>query len=155
MAARSTAVRSAQARQAPAGVKRPPRRSELGVVDRRSLLERARRRQARVLVGLSGAVLAGALTIAAGGHALLVSEQYRADGLQASLASAIATQQSLQAERAYLETPSRILRLAKERFKMVTPAGVTYLPPVNPGETVAQAHRSKTARKSPVRSASR
>ncbi len=144
MAARSSAVR-----QQSASAKKPQRHSQLGVVDRRHLLERARRRQARLLVTLSGAVLAGALTVAAGGHALLTSEQYRADGLQSSLASAIATQQSLQAERAALETPSRILRLAKERFKMVTPTGVTYLQPVNPGETVAQAHQSHAARKSP------
>lgn len=140
MATRSTALR-----QAPAGARRQQPRSSLGVVDRRQLLEHAKARQARVLLALSGGVLAGALTIAAAGHALLASSQYRADGLQQAVSSAVATEQNLQAERAALETPSRVLALAKGRFKMVEPSGVTYLSPVNPGESVYQAHRASPA----------
>jgi hypothetical protein len=144
MAARSNAVR--QAASAPKKQSRPAR---LGVVDRRNVLDRARRRQARVLISLSGVVLAGALTVAAAGHALLASSQYQADGLQGALSTAIATQQNLQAEKSLLDTPSRILGLAEHKYKMVTPSGVTYLQPVNPGETVEQAHTPASPRKSP------
>ena len=117
---------------------RPP----LGVVDRRHALERARRRQARVLLLVSGIVVAAALTIAAAGHALVAATQIRADNLQSQLAAAVAAQQNLQLERAQLETPSRVLALAEHRFKMTAPSGVTYLEPVNPGETVLQAQEA-------------
>lgn len=143
------AARSSTVRQQGAAPKRAERRSPLGVVDRRRELERAQRRQVRLLVTLSGAVLAGALTVAAAGHALLASEQYQADGLQQALAGAVSTQQNLQAERAALERPSRILHLATTKFKMVTPSGATYLEPVKVGKTVEQAHQQTAARKSP------
>jgi cell division protein FtsL len=123
--------------------RRPSRaRPPLGVVDRRGAVERGRRRQARVLFFVSGAILAIALTVAAAGHALLASTQVNADTLQGELAQAVATQQNLQLERAQLETPSRVLAFAEHRLRMVAPSGVTYLQPVDPGETVLQAHES-------------
>lgn len=126
----------------------------LGVVDRKNLLERARRRQARVLVTLSGCIIAGSLAVAAGGQALLAASQVRADALQTQVASALATQQNEQATRAQLETPTRILYYAEHRFKMVAPSGVTYLPPVNPGESVAAAHAPATVASPHAHSAS-
>lgn len=123
----------------------PARRQAIGVVDRRQVLERARRRQARVLLSLSAVIVAVALGIAAAGHAMLAAEQVRADSLRADVASATATQQNLQLRRAELETPSRVLSIAEHRFKMVAPTGVTYLQPVNPGQSVEQASRAKAA----------
>lgn len=145
MAARGSALRhQPPERQRARRSDEPARRGRpappLGVVDRQAALERARRRQSRLLLVASGAVLAGALTAAAAAHALLAATQIRADGLQSQLASAVATQQNLQLQRADLETPARVLWLAEHRFKMVSPSGVSYLQPVNPGETVQQAH---------------
>lgn len=140
MAANSSAVRRAGTRPALRPAKETP---SFGVVDRRNVLERAMRRQSRVLLLLSGGVLAGALTVAAAGHALLAASQVRADNLQSSVASAVATQQNLELQRAKLETPSRVLSLAQKRFKMVAPSGITYLQPVDPGESVEQAHEAQ------------
>jgi hypothetical protein len=114
--------------------------AELGVLDRRHVLERARRRQARVLVALSASLVAVAFVLVAAGHALLASDQVAADTMNSNLAAAIATQQNDQLIRAELEAPSRILSIAESGLKMVTPASVTYLPPVNPGPSVAEAH---------------
>ena len=150
MATRGSALRQSSAARLPAG--RPgqgkaaqPRKPPLGVVDRRHVLDRARRRQARVLFAVSGAVVAGALTVAAAGHALVAASTVQADGLQSQLTGALATQQNLLTERATLETPGRVLSLAEHRFKMVAPSGVTYLQPVNPGPSVLQAHESRAA----------
>ncbi|MHB1986857.1 MAG: FtsB/FtsL family cell division protein [Acidimicrobiales bacterium] len=148
MATKSAALR--QNRAPDAGVHRPAGRpadsakTPLGIVDRRQLLSRARRRQTRVLLVLSGAVLATALTIAAAGHAMLAASQIQTDGLQASLAGAVATQQNLQLQRAELGTPSRVLSIAEHRYKMVWPSNVTYLQPVNPGVSVEQAHEPRS-----------
>lgn len=135
---------AAEARRGSSAEERRP--ASLGVVDRRQLLERARRRQARVLFFLSGSILAAALALAAAGHALLASEQVRADGLQAKVAASLATEQNRLLERAELETPSRVLAIATQRFKMVTPSHVTYLQPVNPGPSVEAVHGGDAAR---------
>jgi cell division protein FtsL len=122
-----------------------PRREarRLEVLDRRHLRARAERRQVRVLVTLSGLVLVGALVIVAAGHALLASDQVRVDSINSAVASALAKEQNLQLERAELESPSRVLAIAKTELKMVTPSSVVYLPPVNPGESVAAAHEAR------------
>ncbi len=137
--ARAPGRRGEQSR--PARTSRPP----LGVVDRAATLERARQRQARVLFLVSGLVMAGALTVAAAGHALLAATQIRSDTLSGQLANALTTQQDLQLQRAELETPSRVLRLAETRLKMSSPAGITYIQPVDPGESVLQAHEPAAA----------
>jgi cell division protein FtsL len=134
-AAEREAVRRAE--PARSGRSRPA----LGVVDRQAAIDRARRHQSRVLLALSGGILASALTAAAAFHAVLAVTQIRADNLRSELATAVARQQNLQLERADLEAPGRVLWLAEHRFKMVAPGQVTYLEPVNPGETVEQAHR--------------
>ncbi|MGO9558931.1 MAG: hypothetical protein ACLPQS_12895 [Acidimicrobiales bacterium] len=139
--ARQTAPAAGRSRQ---GAAQPAKsaRPALGVIDRRHVLDRARRRQARALCLLSGGILAGALTVAAAGHAMLAATQLHDDAVQSQLASATATEQNLLVQRAQLETPSRVLNLAEERFKMVAPTGVTYLQPVNPGMSVEQAHEA-------------
>lgn len=144
MATRSAALATpptGTARRArPAAKPARPARARLGVVDRRRLEARASRRQATALFALSGVVLALALAVAAAGHALLAADQIQADTLQSQVATAIGTQQNLELERAQLERPGRVLTIAEDRLKMIEPHSVTYLQPVDPGETVAQAH---------------
>lgn len=123
----------------------PRSRPALGVVDRRHALERARRRQARLLVLLAAAVVAAGLTIAAFGHAMLAATQVRADTLAAQLNKALAVQQNLELEKANLETPTRILSIAEHRLKMVAPSGVSYLEPVSTGPTVLQVEKAQGA----------
>lgn len=115
---------------------------KLGVLDRRNLLERARRRQARLLVVLAAALVGGSLGVAAVSHAVLAGQQIQLDNLQSQVSSTLQTQQNLQLRRAELSTPSRVLRIAEQRYHMVSPGPTTYLKPVNPGETVYQAHRA-------------
>jgi hypothetical protein len=69
----------------------------------------------------------------------------RSDTLQSEIAAALQVQQDDQLQKAELVAPARILTIAETHLHMVTPAAVTYLPPVNPGETVAQAHHDASA----------
>ncbi|HEV8065839.1 MAG TPA: hypothetical protein VGP46_13440 [Acidimicrobiales bacterium] len=144
MATRDAAVRDAgspRARQAdPAGAGARKARPQLGVLDRRHVLERARRRQARALLMLSALCIAVPLMVAALGHALVAADQVKADGLQTQISSALQTQQNLQLQRAQLTAPTRILSIAENTLHMVTPPAVTYLAPVNPGKSVLQSH---------------
>ncbi len=145
MATRSSALERPAGRPAGRRGEGEPRgkaRPELGVVDQRHALQRARRRQARALYFLSGGVLAAALTVAAAGHAMLAATQLRSDTLQSQLAGAVSTEQNLELRKAVLESPSRVMSLAEHRYKMVAPSGVTYLQPVDPGESVLQAHEA-------------
>lgn len=112
----------------------------LGVVDgRRRLAARAARRQAAVLRTLSLLVVVAALGITAAAHTLVASDQQRIDGLQAQLSGTLATQQQLRLTRAGLESPARVLSIARRSLGMVTPGSVEYLAPVDPGPSVAQA----------------
>jgi hypothetical protein len=113
---------------------------DLGLLDRSHVVARARRRQARMLIALAFACLAIPLVLAAVGHAIVASDQVRSDGLQTQIAQALQTQQDYQLQKAELVAPTRILSIAETHLRMVTPASVTYLSPVNPGESVAQAH---------------
>lgn len=142
MATTGAAAANAPSRGRTAPTRRSPDKAAPGldVLDRRHLLERARRRQARALLTLSALLVGVALVLAAAGHALLASDQVRADALSSTLSAAIATQQDEQTQRAQLEAPSRILSIAEHGLKMVTPASVTYLAPVDPGPSVAEAH---------------
>lgn len=123
----------------------------LGVLDRQHLRERAEHRHVRVLVALSAAVLAAALLLVAGGRALVASGQVRVDSLQTEVAAALAREQNLQLERAQLESPSRVLRIAETALGMVTPSSVVYLSPVDPGQSVFAAHRVAHGSSSPRR----
>ncbi|MGD0082287.1 MAG: hypothetical protein ABSD78_03710 [Acidimicrobiales bacterium] len=142
MATRSAALRQTSKSRAaqPAARPTPEARPDLGVLDRRQVVARARRRQARALVFLAGACLAIPLVFSAVGHALVASDQVRSDALQGQIATALQTQQDYQLQKAELLAPTRILSIAETHLHMATPAAVVYLRPVNPGETVAQAH---------------
>jgi hypothetical protein len=118
---------------------------ELGVLNGDHVLGRARRRQSRALITLAVAFVAAPLVLAALGHALVASDQVRSDALQTQVAQSLQVQQDLQLQKAELVAPSRILTIAETRLHMVTPTAVTYLPPVNPGETVAEAHEPSSA----------
>ncbi len=119
-------------------------RPELDVVDQRAIAERSRRRQARFLLSLAALFIAGPLVLAALGRAIVASDQVRSDGLQSQIAQALQVQQDYQLQKAELVAPARVLAIAEKRLHMVTPTQVTYLRPVNPGESVAQAHRPAT-----------
>jgi hypothetical protein len=113
---------------------------DLGLLDHSHVVARTRRRQVRRLIALASACIAIPLVLAAVGHAIVASDQVRSDGLQTRIAQALQTQQDYQLQKAELVAPTRILSIAETHLHMVTPASVTYLAPVNPGESVAQAH---------------
>lgn len=119
-------------------------RPELDVVDQRAVKERSRRRQARVLLTLAALCVAGSLVLAALGRAIVASDQVRSDGLQSQIAQALQVQQDYQLQKAELVAPARVLSIAETSLHMVSPPQVTYLRPVDPGESVAQAHRPPT-----------
>lgn len=157
MASRSASIaeRARQSRSRP--VEHPERGHvpDLGVLDRRRLVARAHRRQARALTTLGAACVAGSLLLAGFGRAIVTSDQVRADALQSQVAQALQTQQDLQLQKAELVSPSRILAIAQTRLHMVSPGAVTYLAPVKVGQTVAQAHEPGTSRSSSHRHAAR
>jgi hypothetical protein len=143
MATRSAALKQPpeKARSAQPARKAPEARPALGVVDRRHLLERARRRQAVALFVLAALCIAGPLLVSALANALVATDQVRSDSLQTQIASALQTQQELQLKRAQLMSSPDIFSVAETHLHMVFPRTVTYLPAVNPGESVAQAHQ--------------
>lgn len=145
MASRTASVAPSAASPRRQGEERPESVApELDVLDRRHLVARAHRRQARVLMTLAALCLAGSLVLAALGHALVASDQVRSDALQSQIAQALQVQQDYQLQKAELVAPARILAIATTGLHMVTPKAVTYLTPVNPGESVAQAHEPAT-----------
>jgi cell division protein FtsL len=113
-------------------------RSRLTVVTARKLALRARRRRSRLLYAAAGAILAGALLLVVAGQALVASQQVRLDNLQSELSSAVQSNANLQLDRAELAAPTRILAIAEHTLKMVSPARVTYLTPVDPGPSLEQ-----------------
>ncbi len=106
------------------------------VLDAASLAERNRLRRSRQILALAGLILFGGLGAIAGTQSLVTSQQVTLDTARQQLASAITTEQQLQATRAQLEAPARILRLAERNLHMVQPAQVTYLVPVKAGPTL-------------------
>jgi hypothetical protein len=73
------------------------------------------------------------------GQALVASQQVHLDNLRSQLQSATATNDNLELQRAQLAAPQQLLQIAENKLRMVSPAGVTYLRPVNPGPSVAEA----------------
>ena len=145
MASTPSALKREAASPRRATGKSEPTPQSLGVVDRRRVVERARRRQARMLLVVSAGLVSVALVVAAAGHALLAATQLRADNLQSAVSGALTTEQNLEVQRATLETPSRILAIAEQRLKMVLPSGVAYLEPVSTGPSVLRAHEAGSA----------
>lgn len=115
-------------------VERPARR--FAVLDRQSLAARSATRQARALGVLAGVVVAGALGLIAATQSLVASQQVRLDGARQQLATAVANEQQLQATRARLASPARVLQIAEADLRMVSPAQVIYLAPVPTGPTL-------------------
>ena len=112
--------------------------SQIGFVGR---ARRSRRRPAmayRPLVATTAivAVMGGflALLFVAGFKSVLVSGQHDVDTLQARLTAGREQGQTLRMEVARLESPDRILRVAKGRLGMVPPPTRIYLEAVLPGD---------------------
>ena len=108
---------------------------------------RRARRGALVLRGIGVALVLGALVVAAAAHAVVARDQSRLDSLQSQVASALGTEQTLQMSRAELQAPLRVLGIAEHHLKMVAPPSVTYLSPVDPGPSVAEAQAAAAARR--------
>ena len=124
----------AQATRAAAPARRPGSggRAALSVLDRKALLERARRRRARLLLVVSGLVLTGALGMVAAAQGVVTTQQLHLDRLDQQLAQAVAKTQTLEVTRARLDAPSRVLAVAEHRLHMATPPSITYLSPAAP-----------------------
>ncbi|MGO9962316.1 MAG: hypothetical protein ACLPUG_02670 [Acidimicrobiales bacterium] len=137
----STAARALPAHEP--GTSRPsetgPARPRLDVVQRRRAAARSVRRRVNLLHGLGVMFVVGALAVTAAAHTFVASDQQRLDVLKSQLSQALATQQNLQLTRAELESPVRVLAIAERVLGMVPPVSVTYLAPVDPGPSVAQA----------------
>ena len=131
----STGARAAPAREPAA----PRPRPELDVVDRRRAAARSSRRKASTLRGLGVMFVVGAMAVTAAAHTFVASYQERIDTVQGQLTATLAEQQDLQLTRAELESPARVLAIAEHRLGMIAPQSVVYLPPANPGPSVAQA----------------
>jgi len=80
------------------------------------------------LVGV-GMVIAALLALAVM-HALLIGGQVRLDGVRGDVASETEAVRRLELRVAELESPDRVLEVARERLGMVQPAEVGYLLPV-------------------------
>jgi len=99
------------------------------------------------LVGV-GMVIAALLALAVM-HALLIGGQVRLDGVRSEVASETEAIRRLELRVAELESPDRVLRVARERLGMVQPAEVGYLLPVGvegaPAEPVRVAAAERPA----------
>lgn len=91
----------------------------------------ARPRRSPVVPALvaAGIVLVALFALAAM-HALLISGQFRLDGLRQDAASETEKIRRLELRVAQLEAPERVLGAARDRLGMVEPDQVGYLPPV-------------------------
>lgn len=139
-------ARAAQRRSAAAGETRRKERPSLSVLDRKVLARRARQRRERLLLAVSGLVVAGALGLVAAGQGVVTSQQEHLDTLHQQIATAVTRTQALQLQKARLAAPSRILAIAESKLHMVTPSKVTYLVPVtspasSPGGTTGGRRR--------------
>ncbi|MGA3214546.1 MAG: hypothetical protein ABSD97_02510 [Acidimicrobiales bacterium] len=141
--AASSAARARQGAE-PEDLKAP--RPRLDVVDRRLRASRTLRRQANLLRTLGVMAVVGALAITAAAHTFVASDQQRIDTMQAQVTQVLAEQQDLQLSRAELESPLRVLKIAEKQLGMVSPGSVSYLAPVNPGPSVAQAGAAAAAK---------
>lgn len=91
----------------------------------------ARPRRSPVVPALvaAGIVLVALFALAAM-HALLISGQFRLDGLRQDASSETEKIRRLELRVAQLEAPDRVLGAARDRLGMVEPDQVGYLPPV-------------------------
>ncbi len=105
------------------------------VLGQRELALRARRRRTARLLTLSVGLVVAAMLAVAAAQALVAERQVRLDAIEQQLGAAVAQEQGLQATRASLEAPTRVLRIA-ERAGMTMPRRITNLEPVDPGPSV-------------------
>jgi cell division protein FtsB len=90
----------------------------------------APRRSAAVPALVGVAMVIGALLALAVMHALLIGGQVRLDGMHRDIAAETESIRRLELRVAELESPDRVLDVARERLGMVQPAEVGYLLPV-------------------------
>ncbi len=135
----------------PAAPRRAPARARFAILDQRALQDQRQQRRARVLLAIAGLCLAFAFGAVAIGQSMVASNQLRIDLARQGLVAAIAQQQQLQLERAQLESPERILAIARSKLHMVQPAQVTYLAPVNPGPSLAAMRAPSAGPRAPGR----
>lgn len=115
--------RAAAPRPSPRPARRPGR--HLRPVERPG----ARRSPAVPALVAVGIVIAALLALAVM-HALLIGGQVRLDGLRRDVASETEAIRRLELRVAELESPDRVLDVARDRLGMVQPAEVGYLLPV-------------------------
>ena len=111
----------------------------IGAVQRRGRQRRSTGRSPLALAGVLAATGAfAALLFIAGFHSVLVSGQHDVDGLQARLTAGRGQTQLLRMEVARLESPGRILDVARGRLGMQPPPELFYLESVVPGDPRTQ-----------------
>ena len=106
----------------------PEEQRHLRVVPRNYVTARTRRNRARLLVVLSGMLIAAALFGVVAFHVVLTQNQLDIQHLQAEANSASVKQQQLRLQVAELESPERVVDAA-QKMGMVPPATVHYLSP--------------------------
>lgn len=116
--------------------------SRLSIVSARRLKAQALKRRVRALSALAGALFAATLLIVVASQALLTSEQMRLDQLTQAQFQAATNGQNLELERSQLSSPTRILNVAEQRLKMISPTSVTYLEPVKVGPPLSSRRAS-------------
>lgn len=94
-------------------------------------VDRPRQRRSPAIPALVGVgmVIAALLALAVM-HALLIGGQVRLDGMQRDVAAETEAIRRLELRVAELESPDRVLDVARDRLGMVQPAEVGYLLPV-------------------------
>jgi hypothetical protein len=108
----------------------PAPRPHLRVVPPNFLTAKARRRRARRLFVLGGALAAAGMFSVVAFHVVLTQSQLDIQRLEARAQTASVRQQQLRLETARLESPERVVHDA-ERMGMVPPATVRYLTPAS------------------------
>lgn len=137
MTATQRPTRSAASRQAPAGAPRPERRpAPLRIVPPGERSPQARRRRRRLLMFGAASLVVVALFGVVVEHAILAEQQFRLSSLQGQAATEEARNQSLQLQVAELQSPSRVVSVARSKLGMVTPSTITYLAPGHQGPKV-------------------
>jgi cell division protein FtsL len=112
-------ARAAEPRRAPT----PSRRPDLRVVDA------APRRRAGRVGTIAGIALFATLFGLAAFQTVLIKNQARIDDLNRRIDAATAETDTLALQVADLESPGRIIAVARERLGMIDPGSVTYLRP--------------------------
>ena len=106
-----------------------PARPPLRVVRTAELTAQARRRRARLLLGVGLGIVAGLLLGMVAFQVVLTQGQVRLERLEEQATTQQDRYERLRLEVAQLESPERVVAAAQERLGMVPPASVTYLSP--------------------------